>query len=234
LDERSLREEVAAICRRTYERGLTSASGGNASARLSDREFIIKPSGFSMGEVEAEDLVVVDMRGELLRGSHKPSSESRMHAAVYGALPEAGGVVHAHPPTALAFAVAMIPLKPVTEQGEWYLGEVPVIPRIRFGTGELAEAVGRLAGSRSSELKAHGIGILLGGHGAVAIGKSLREAFFSMELIEEAARAAMGAAILGRAPGQALGGPSRRARRRRPSGDRGRGRIGAGRTRRPA
>ncbi|MEM3462262.1 MAG: class II aldolase/adducin family protein [Candidatus Bathyarchaeia archaeon] len=200
MDEWALREEVASICRRVYERGLTSASGGNASARLSEREFIIKPSGFSMGEVGAEDLVVVDMKGELLRGSHRPSSEARMHAAIYRVLPEAGGIIHAHPPAALAFAVAMIPLKPVTEQSEWYLGEVPIIPRIRFGTEELAEAVGEMAKRKSAELRAHGIGILLGGHGAVAIGKSLREAFFSMELIEETARATLGAAILGRAP----------------------------------
>ena len=200
MDERSLREEVARISRMVYERGLTSASGGNASARLSEREFIIKPSGFSMGDVKGEDLVVVDMRGELLRGAHRPSSEARMHAAIYGALPEAGGVIHAHPPAALAFAVAMVPLKPVTEQSEWYLGEVPVIPRIRFGTEELAKAVGEVARSKAAELKAHGIGILLGGHGAVAIGKSLREAFFSMELIEETARAILGAAALGRVP----------------------------------
>lgn len=201
MDELSLREEIASICRRVYERGLTSASGGNASAKLSEREFIIKPSGFSMGEVRAEDLVVVDMRGELLRGSNRPSSEAKMHAAIYRALPEAKGIIHAHPPAALAFAVAMVPLKPITEQSEWGLGEVPVIPRIRSGTEELAEAVGEAVRRRSAELRAHGIGILLGGHGAVAIGKSLREAFFSMELMEETARAALGAAMLGRALG---------------------------------
>ena len=106
MDENALRRAVCETGRLLWERGLIAGSDGNLSARLADGAVLLTPSGASKGGLTPEALVVLDADGAPLRGAGKPSSEWRMHLAIYRARPEVGAVVHAHPPCATAFAAA--------------------------------------------------------------------------------------------------------------------------------
>jgi L-fuculose-phosphate aldolase len=101
--EAALRQEVVRVARAMVAAGLSHGRAGNVSARLSDRLFLVTPSGVAYGAMTAEMIVRADLDGGYW-GDLKPSTEWRLHAAIYRARPEAGGVVHAHPTHASALA----------------------------------------------------------------------------------------------------------------------------------
>ena len=93
---------VAECARRSVSLGLNRGTSGNVSARLPEG-FLITPSGRDMTELAAVDMAPVDMEGRAPEGL-KPSSEWRFHRDIYAAFPEAGAIVHAHSPFAVALA----------------------------------------------------------------------------------------------------------------------------------
>ena len=93
---------VAECARRSVSLGLNRGTSGNVSAR-SLEGFLITPSGRDMTELAAVDMAPVDMEGRAPEGL-KPSSEWRFHRDIYAAFPEAGAIVHAHSPFAVALA----------------------------------------------------------------------------------------------------------------------------------
>ena len=72
---------------------------------LDSGHLLVTPAGMSKGEVTEADLVVVDPEGQLVSGNHRASSEVRMHIRIYRRRSDVHAVVHAHPPTATAFAL---------------------------------------------------------------------------------------------------------------------------------
>ena len=76
--------------------GLVAGTWGNISVRLSDQTLLITPSGVPYTELEADDLVVVNLDGEVVKGRLKPSSETRMHTAIYRQRQDVMGIVHTH------------------------------------------------------------------------------------------------------------------------------------------
>src|SRR5512142_1030297 len=104
--ERRLRAELVEIGRRLHARDLVGAAEGNLSVRLGPDRFLVTASGVSKGHLAPGDLVVVDGRGEPVRGTRRASTELRMHLAAYAARPDVAAVVHAHPITAVALTVA--------------------------------------------------------------------------------------------------------------------------------
>ena len=105
-----LSEEIVKAGKRMYDRGYVFSNDGNISARLDDERFLITPTGVSKGFMNPEDLIVVDLNGNLLEGNGKPSAESNMHIQIYRNRLDVSGICHAHPPYATGFAVAGIPL----------------------------------------------------------------------------------------------------------------------------
>src|SRR5581483_4573849 len=99
-------QAIVRVCQRLYERGLVAGPDGNVSVRLADGSILVTPSGFSKVDVTPNDLVRVDLDGQVLDGAHRPSSELRMHLRLYARRTDINAVVHAHPPTATGFAVA--------------------------------------------------------------------------------------------------------------------------------
>ena len=97
------RTAVSELGRQMLEQGLTKGTGGNISARRGDR-VAISPSGMAYGDIEPEDVSVVDLHGERVDGDRKPSSEVRMHTDVLRERDDVGGVVHTHSPYASTFA----------------------------------------------------------------------------------------------------------------------------------
>ena len=186
--------EIVRVCRRLWERGLVAGQDGNVSVRLAPARVLVTPAGASKGELRADDLVEVDLDGAPL-GPRRPgrtaSSEVRMHLSVYRARPDVGAVVHAHPPTATAFAVAGEDLmRPVLPEIVATLGGVPLVPFAPPGGDELAAAVASHAGRHDA--------VLLANHGATTLGPTLTVAHQRMESLEHAACILLAARLLGR------------------------------------
>jgi L-fuculose-phosphate aldolase len=107
-------------------------------------------------------------------------------------------IIHAHPPTATAFAVAHVPIDTrILAESVVVLGSIPLIPYATPGTVELAELVARDLGD--------GHAAVLANHGAVALGSSLAQAHQRMETLEQVARVALMARLLGGAKGLSTG-----------------------------
>jgi L-fuculose-phosphate aldolase len=162
------------------QKGLVVAAGGNISARCGNLMYI-KPSGFAFDELSAEDYVGCDIAtGQAVDGNRKPSCEYLAHLACYRRRNDVGAVVHAHPPMALAVVNAGEQIRPLTPDFVAYLGRVEHLPFIVPGGPELAEAVGEKVARASA--------IVMQNHGAITVGRNLREAYYRMLVLEDAAK----------------------------------------------
>jgi len=189
VSEDALRRSIAEAGRRLYAKGFIAGNEGNLSVRERDR-LLVTPSGACKGFLRPEDIVVTDLEGRP-RGGARATSEILMHAAVYRRRPDVGAVVHAHPPVATGFAVAGLPLdRPVLAEPIVTLGPVPVVPFGTPSTADLADRVGSAIGSFHA--------LLLANHGALTVGETLWRAWERMETLEQYARIALVARLLGR------------------------------------
>ena len=177
------RSELAAFMRRLYARGLTTTFGGNISSRSPDGGFLITPSASDKATTSAGEIVAVDADGRAMDAAapFKPSIEASAHAAVYRSRPDVSAVIHAHPVTVCAFAAtsAEIDSSLIIEARE-LLGDIAYVPELDMGSPELAEAIGSAAGGADC--------LVMRGHGALTVGRSLVEAFERMEVLENAAK----------------------------------------------
>jgi L-fuculose-phosphate aldolase len=108
------REELVAYGKKLITSGLTTGSGGNISIYNRDEGLIaITPSGMDYFETEMDDILIVNIEGDVVEGKHKPSSEIGMHLAFYKKRPDANAVVHTHSLFATAIACMGWTLKPV-------------------------------------------------------------------------------------------------------------------------
>jgi len=190
MNESQLREAIVEIGRRLYARGYTASNDGNISTRLDDRRLLMTPKSVCKGFMTTDMMVITDLEGKKLAGERDPSSEMQMHLEVYRQRPDAGAVVHAHPPIATGFAVAGIALdRAVLAEVVTTLGSVPIADYATPSTKELPEAVRKY-------VKAHD-GMLLANHGALALGTDLFAAYYKMETIEHAAHISLVARQLG-------------------------------------
>ena len=118
--------EIVLCCRRLWQAGLIAGQDGNVSVRYRPDRLLVTPRGLAKSDLAPEDLVDVDLDGRHLGGSRQASTELDLHLRVYRRRPDCGAVVHAHPPTATAFAVAGegIPANVLPEVA-LLMGEVP-------------------------------------------------------------------------------------------------------------
>lgn len=193
MTELDLRRDLCRWAKRAWDRGLIGATEGNLSCRLSEDQILITPAGAIKADVECEDLVVANLSGEPLDGK-EASSEVLLHCSVYQERPDAGAVVHAHPPFATGTALAgrAIPMG-VLPEADVYLGPIAVVPFAIPGTEEVGAAV-------RPHLKDHKA-ILLMNHGALTFGRTPGDAFCYMETLERVATIYWVAETLGKAQG---------------------------------
>ncbi|NTW85072.1 MAG: class II aldolase/adducin family protein [Holophagaceae bacterium] len=178
-------------CRRLHAGGLLAASDGNLSVRLPNGLIAMTPSGVPKAKVELRDLAYLSLDGEVLSG--RPSSERAMHLAVYRAVPGARAIVHAHPPTAIAWTLARPELKELPSEAlpEVILaaGRIPIVPMAIPGT----EAMGT---HLLPFLPDHRL-LLLARHGGLSWGDSMDEAAGGLERMEQVAEILWKAETLG-------------------------------------
>src|SRR5215207_6918565 len=188
--EAQLREGIVEVGRRLYARGYTASNDGNISVRLDGGRLLMTPKSVCKGFMTSEMMCITNLDGKKLAGERDPSSEMQMHLEVYRQRPDAGAVVHAHPPTATGFAVAGIPLdRAVLAEVVTTLGSIPIAEYATPSTKELPEAVRKY-------IKAHD-GMLLANHGALTVGGDLYGAYYKMETIEHFAHISLVARLLG-------------------------------------
>ena len=182
--------DIAAVCRRLYDRGLIAGQDGNVSVRLGSGRILVTPAGLSKVDVTPEDLVELTADGRPVTGGHAASSEVGMHLRIYQERPDVRAVVHAHPPVATAFGVVGRDfMDAVLPEAIFHLGRVPLVPFAMPGTPALGEAMAPFLADHDA--------FLLASHGATTIGPSLRLAHQRMESLEHAARILHAAAQLG-------------------------------------
>lgn len=184
-------EEIVDIAQRLYNRNMLAGADGNISLRLSSGEILITPSGVSKGRMRPEEMALISLDNKVLFGN--ASSERLMHIEIYKNCPQARAVVHAHPPTAIAWSIAQPDLKCLPAEGlsEVILacGDIPFVPYARPGTSEMAEKIQTFLPRYRA--------MILSRHGALTWGEDLSEALLGMERIEHSAEILWRAQTLG-------------------------------------
>lgn len=172
--------QIIEVSKRLYHRNMLASADGNISLRVKDA-ILITPSGKAKAFIQPEDIAAITIENEILYG--QPSSERLMHLKVYQRCAEAVSVVHAHPPTAVAWSIAYPDLKELPNSciSEMILatGHIPIVPYARPGTGQMG-AVLELC------LPDYKV-MILSRHGGLSWGESLEEAFMGMERLEHSA-----------------------------------------------
>jgi len=188
--ERQLRRELIQFGRLCYERHLLVGLDGNLSARLYDDLILCTRAGCHKGLLTDEDLIVVDMNGKKMRGRGNPTSELAMHLACYTSRPDIEAVVHAHPPTCVAFTIAGVSMARCTlPEVVLTIGTVPTLDYKTTGTASLAQLVGNAVTQHDA--------VMLDRHGAVCVGPSVLDAFSKLETMEHMAKIMRDAHALG-------------------------------------
>ena len=193
LDEQALRHQLVTVARRLNGSGLNQGTSGNLSARI-EAGLLVTPSSLPYEQMEAGDLVALDLSGQpLLKQQRRPSSEWRLHADVLSCRPEAMAVLHCHPihATALACHDRAIPAfhyMVAVAGGD----EIRCAPYATFGTKELSDNVVKALEGRSA--------CLLARHGMVTLGKDLDSALRVAVEVETLARMYLQALQLGEPP----------------------------------
>jgi L-fuculose-phosphate aldolase len=179
VKEEQYRKQIVYTNRICVENGLIRSSDGNISIRLDNDRFLITPSGLYKRRMKRKQILVVNRKGELIRGKGtlKPSSELLMHMEAYRQREDISTVLHAHPPYSTALTIAGIPFpENIVPEVLALLGEVATAPYAVPGTQDLAQSI-------SEPIKNHDA-ILLSNHGSLTVGKTLEQALIALERME--------------------------------------------------
>jgi L-fuculose-phosphate aldolase len=193
--ERDLRLAIVEVGRICYANGLMLSDNGSISMRLGDDRVVITPFGLNKGRMEPEDLLIVDLDGNIIkadaRRKRKVSSETPMHLEAYRQRANIRAAIHAHPSNATALTVAGIPF-PVDVLPEVLenLGPVPTTHFALPGSDDSARAISGFAKEHNA--------ILIRNHGAIAFGVDLDEALNHLERLESVAKIVVTAHLLGK------------------------------------
>jgi L-fuculose-phosphate aldolase len=190
--ESQLRHEIVQVCRMLHRKKYLAATDGNVSVRLGDR-VLVTPSGINKGLMEADQVITIDLGGQVLMGEGSPTSEIRMHLLAYELRVDVLAVVHAHLPYATACTLAGIDLlEPILPEVVITLGGIPTAPYATPGTPEVPEAIRGFIQEYDA--------LLLSRHGAMTVGRDVMDAYNKMEKLEHTARVVLAARLQGPLP----------------------------------
>lgn len=190
-----LKEEVFRANLDLVKHGLVIFTWGNVSGI--DREsglVVIKPSGVDYDVMKASDMVVVDLDGNVVEGSLRPSSDTPTHIALYKAFPEIGGVVHTHSTYATAWAQAGIDLPNIgTTHADYFHNAIPCTDDMTAEevNGDYELETGNVIVKRFEGINPmHTPGVLVKNHGPFAWGKNPHDAVHNAVVMEQVAKMA--------------------------------------------
>ncbi len=192
IDE--LKEQMCEVGRRIWLRGFCAGNEGNHSARIGEDRFLCTPTGVSKGFLTPDDICVVDGEGNQVEpnaNGRKRTSEVLVHLAIYRKRPDVNAVIHSHPPHAVAFCIAGMPLpEGVHPEAEVFLGKVPIAQYATPGTPKLSESILPLIGPETNT-------ILMGNHGSVTFSPDIIDTYYRLEILDNYCRQLLLARQLG-------------------------------------
>lgn len=178
----SYEEEKAKIIfwgKELHRQGLISGSSGNISWRVQKDHILMTAHDSYLGYLSQDDIVLVDLEGQVVEGKKAPTSETALHLSIYRNFPEETIVLHAHSPYTVYFFHHFTSLTHVSFEERFCLGKVPVVPQYTPTVVDLVPVI--------EALKFNHI-VVLKNHGVVAIGNDFRKVFSLIELLENQAR----------------------------------------------
>lgn len=185
------RQDIVNYCRKMLDLGLTKGTGGNISILDNQKGLLaISASGQDYFEMTAEDVPVLNLKGEILEGKRKPSTELSMHLQIYLAFPEARAIVHCHS----VYATALSILREELPASSYLIASaggnnVRCAQYASFGTKEIGQAAVEAMKGRYA--------CLLANHGQISYAASIEKAFSIAATVEECAQTYMIARSVG-------------------------------------
>ena len=178
MDIIEIQKLVADSGKRLKDEGLVAGTWGNISHRIDHDRMAITPSGISYDELTPDSIAAVNIDDLSYEGPLKPSTEINMHAAIYKAKKEVNAIVHSHSLYASIVAAKGEEVPPYIEDMAQVIGpSIKVAKHALTGTPELAERVIAALDNR--------YGAILQNHGAVCVGRDMKEAFAACHILEK-------------------------------------------------
>lgn len=176
-----IKKQLVEICHRIHSKGFVAATDGNVSVRLDRNKILCTPSSLPKEKIKISDLMILSLEGEIISGKRKPSTEIKMHLAIYKNREDVNAVIHAHPVYATAFASSKLALDvPFLPEVILSIGKVPLCKYATPSTEEVVQSI--LPFISETNL------LLLQNHGVVTYGKTLDEAYYLLEKLEHTAK----------------------------------------------
>jgi L-ribulose-5-phosphate 4-epimerase len=188
-----LKEEVFQANLDLVKHGLVIFTWGNVSAIDREKELVvIKPSGIPYEKMKPKDMVVLNLYGQVVEGSLKPSSDAPTHLVLYRQFVNIGGVVHTHSEWATSWAQAGKGIPAIgTTHADYFHGEIPCTRKMTEEEidGEYELETGKVIVERFKDLSADSIpGVLVNNHGPFSWGKDAGDAVHNAVVLEEVAK----------------------------------------------
>ena len=196
----NLKEAVLEANLELYRKGLALFTFGNVSGIDRETNLVaIKPSGVDYDGLKPKDIVLVNLRGKVVEGSLRPSSDAPTHLILYESFPQVGGIAHSHSAYATMWAQALKPVPCLgTTHADYFYGEVPVTrnltPEEIAGNYELE--TGKVI-VETFQFDPRAVpAVLVASHGPFAWGETPDQAVHNMVILEEVSRMAWGTLII--------------------------------------
>ncbi len=177
-----IKQKIIEACLWLQAENLVIGTWGNVSVRVKD-EIILTPSRIAYKEMKVEDLVTIDLEGNVTEGFRSPTTEREVHRLIYRARPDVMAIVHYHPVYASAICATDMEIPAFTEEMTQLIGgSIPITPEyIRAGEHEkLGEAAAKYIGKKNA--------VMLRNHAPVCCGKDLDEALTCCQVVEKSAK----------------------------------------------
>lgn len=183
-------DELQGVGIQAVNRGLAQASGGNLSVRTGPDEMYVTGKGTWLDRLRHDQFAIMTLQGETTGGA-VPSSEWKLHSAIYLKRPDARAVIHLHPQYSLLLTALGKKIRFITQDHAFYVGSYGQTKYYTNGSDALAEtAAAELTDGR------HNV-VVLGNHGIAACGETVESAFRTALNFEEAALMTYRALLLG-------------------------------------
>ncbi|QAT40720.1 class II aldolase/adducin family protein [Clostridium sp. JN-9] len=175
------KEEVIKAGIKLDRYGLIALSGGNVSCKVDENRILVTPSGMIYEDLAADDIILMDLSGQVIEGNRKASVDTKALLYIYNNMPQVNAVIHTHQPYATAIGLVQDEFKcNLTTLANAAKGSVNVCAFSSAASQQMGiEAVENLKGK---------LAVILKHHGVIAVGDSLKQALYSCIYLEEAAK----------------------------------------------
>jgi len=189
MDLTKQKKQIIKIGKKLAKQGLTPGKSGNISVKVNEG-ILVTCSQTCLGELELEDIALIDESGKVIQSDKKCSTETKMHLEIYKLRTDIKSIIHIHPPALSSFAACKMPLeKPLIAEAAFYFEEIPVAPYYLPSTDELATNTAKYFENYNA--------ILMANHGVVIGDKDLKSTYYLTQTAETYAQICINSKILG-------------------------------------